>query len=293
MLHYQEIWYNMGMTPRIFSDEQELEIARMYKVGLSARAIGRLCGLSSHTAILGALKRTGTIQRSPAERNEKYYVNPHAFDIIDNEAKAYWWGFLYADGHTYNRSLVLALATKDKEHLKRFKKFLNSGHPIKVRYVTAQGKVHPIAVLFVTNENLINRLRQLGITTNRTTFEWSISQLPSHLKHHWIRGFIDGDGSISIQKNKQAALKICGKPEELKWIRQQFHLEINRNAQHTISKHSTANIHYLSYFGNIQCPLIRDYLYQGATIFLYRKRNIFQKVNPAPPRERNSKGQFI
>ena len=45
--------------------------------------------------------------------------NENVFDSIDTEEKAYWLGFLYADGFItskYNK-IGLTLALKDKDHL--------------------------------------------------------------------------------------------------------------------------------------------------------------------------------
>jgi hypothetical protein len=53
--------------------------------------------------------------------------NEHIFDCIDTEEKAYWLGFLYADGNISSNGhrLEIALSIKDLEHLSKFKNFLN------------------------------------------------------------------------------------------------------------------------------------------------------------------------
>ena len=54
--------------------------------------------------------------------------NIHFFDIIDTEEKAYWLGFLFADGavtqykHSYD--IELSLQIGDKEHVEKFAKYL-------------------------------------------------------------------------------------------------------------------------------------------------------------------------
>jgi len=49
-----------------------------------------------------------------------------AFDNIDTEEKAYWLGFLYADGWVSSKgnTVGLTLALKDIEHLKKYNNFL-------------------------------------------------------------------------------------------------------------------------------------------------------------------------
>ena len=58
----------------------------------------------------------------------KYYYNKDYFSVIDNSDKAYWLGFLYADGciNRYYRNeklkamnLELTLCDEDKKHLQK------------------------------------------------------------------------------------------------------------------------------------------------------------------------------
>lgn len=67
---------------------------------------------------------------------EKYTYDTTYFECIDNEEKAYWLGFLYADGYVRydnkietnkpsNYEFGIQLAIKDKNHLKKFNKSLN------------------------------------------------------------------------------------------------------------------------------------------------------------------------
>ena len=57
--------------------------------------------------------------------NRRYNVNHKYFEVIDTEEKAYWLGFLYADGCVIKTktgsSLLLKLSVKDEEHLNLFK----------------------------------------------------------------------------------------------------------------------------------------------------------------------------
>lgn len=48
------------------------------------------------------------------------------FEKIDNEEKAYWLGFLYADGNVSLKEdkIELSLAEKDLNHIKKFKNFI-------------------------------------------------------------------------------------------------------------------------------------------------------------------------
>ena len=60
-----------------------------------------------------------------------YKVNENYFENIDTKEKAYWLGFLYADGYVRKGELRLKLKFSDKKHIKKFKKELKSEHIIK------------------------------------------------------------------------------------------------------------------------------------------------------------------
>ena len=52
--------------------------------------------------------------------------NDDLFEIINTEEKAYWLGFIYADGYVSDEySFEVSLSLKDKEHLMKLGKFLN------------------------------------------------------------------------------------------------------------------------------------------------------------------------
>ena len=55
------------------------------------------------------------------EVNEKY------FDIIDNEEKAYWLGYIYADGYSAQKSpWFLCIQTIDKNHIEKFSNIIRT-----------------------------------------------------------------------------------------------------------------------------------------------------------------------
>ena len=56
----------------------------------------------------------------------KYALNETFFEVINSEEKAYWLGFIAADGCVYRRTLSINLNIKDKEHLEKLITVLNS-----------------------------------------------------------------------------------------------------------------------------------------------------------------------
>ena len=62
--------------------------------------------------------------------NHSYKANYRIFENIDTPEKAYWLGFIAADGCVYvrekNATIRIAIKSSDKEHLEKFKKFMES-----------------------------------------------------------------------------------------------------------------------------------------------------------------------
>lgn len=258
-------------SSRNWTDEEEVKIAQEYLGGKSTRQIARERGVDK-IGIIGALRRQGIEQRGPAARNRLYALNPYVFDVIDNEWAAYHWGFLWADGYVHKRSLTVSLKEADVDVLERMKNFLESESPIRIKSEKLNEKMYGKCRIEFTDRHLSSRLNELGIITGRPSIQPILDYLPSYLYHHWIRGFMDGDGTIRIKKNNQGLIGFCGDVSILAFIRAVLAEYAATNPDRTITKHIKANLYYLNYNGNAQCVRIRDFLYQDATIWMERKR---------------------
>lgn len=276
---------------RNFTDSEEAEVAKLYQYGFSARKIASAYGLNHHTSITSALERCNIILRTNEEISRIYTLNQYAFDKIDNEHAAYWLGFIYADGCVSKKSLIVKLARKDEKQVQRLKAFLQCGHPIEQTTSSASNtdKIYKQSGITITHKHLAARLKDLGITPKRKNFEKCITQIPSNMIQHWIRGLVDGDGSFHSYK---PGFNIVGQKEMLKFIRDIFAKEIGLNPEIKIHKHPTAKIHNLVYSGRPQCLKIANYLYKDSAIWMERKRNIVEGYPKPKPRKRNKEGQF-
>ena len=78
------------------------DIIKNYRSGMTAKQIANKYGVSKYT-ILRRLESCHSPRRSNSEANRFYSLNPSFFEKIDTEQKAYWLGFLLADGNiAYN-----------------------------------------------------------------------------------------------------------------------------------------------------------------------------------------------
>ena len=121
----------------------------------------------------------------------KQLLNSDKFSCIDTEEKAYWLGFLYADGNVRENKISLELAVKDKEHLEKFNQFME-----KEKDILTSG--HRVRCLFM-DKKVYQDLVNLGVVPNKSLILKfpNYNQVPKNLIRHFIRGYVDGDGSLS------------------------------------------------------------------------------------------------
>ena len=125
-------------------------------------------------------------------------MNQFFFDTIDTEEKAYWLGFLYADGAigSSDTGIELSLKSSDSLHLEKFIRSL--GFTTKKIF-----KDNIRCRVSFRNKHMHDSLIKLGCTPRKSltlTFP-SNEQVPAHLIKHFVRGYIDGDGSVMIGLN--------------------------------------------------------------------------------------------
>lgn len=132
-------------------------------------------------------------------------LNENYFERIDSSNKAYILGFLYADGSVYRTNLSISLSIKDIEIIKFIRKELEFGGEFKIFKVNELDYVR----LSITSKKLVNDLEKLGVIKNKTYESKSLPEIPNEYLPDMIRGFFDGDGSISSSKSNNRAEEFC------------------------------------------------------------------------------------
>lgn len=136
----------------------------------------------------------------------KYTYNQDFFDEIDTEEKAYWLGFIYADGYVIyneknrNYELGMELQIGDIEHLKKFNKSLNGNIEVKDRnkICNLNGKEYKMCQIRIYSKKIVSDLEKYGVVQNKSKKICNIPNIPKNLIHHFIRGYFDGDGCVCL-----------------------------------------------------------------------------------------------
>lgn len=222
---------------------------------------------------------------------KKYYpdtnkFDEHVFDNIDSEEKAYWLGFLFADGYIssdpiknkkYPRyTIECSLQLEDLEHLEKFRKFFKKRNDLIIDANRCR--------LELDSKHIWTVLNKYGCTPNKSL----ILQFPDKnifkdesLIKDFIRGYWDGDGCLTYKRLNYPTITCISTENFLNKVQKYF------NTNKTLYNNSKSNdvTKVLKYNGK-EAFEITNILYKNSKIYLTRKYNkyleycrIFEKSN--------------
>jgi len=261
------------------------KIIQLYQKGLSFRQIEKKMGVGHSTAervIHQYIDLTlpqyslNIDDRDNLIRKYKYDFDREFFKKIDSEEKAYWLGFLYADGTIVDDAVKLALQASDLDHLLEFRNTLKND----TKEPIYRNKPESYSLYFNSKE-MVQDLENLGCF-QRKTFRLSFptaSQVPHNLVHHFMRGYFDGDGCIYVNPKTTGTnmMVIIGTENFVDGYKSVLFDAINKNSDIKYRRHRK-NIVSMFLGGNIQLSKVYNFLYKDATVFLKRKKEKFNII---------------
>lgn len=260
-------------------------IAKEYDDGQSLVDLAKKYSLSVNT-----IKKCCKFQDIPIRetyyRHRNFDFNINKFEKIDTEEKAYWLGFLYADGYVEAKSysIELCLQENDYDHILKFVNFLELDKTcIKEKNTKLHGKYFKSYRVAVRSKKMYSDLVNLGCIPNKSlVLTYPKNLIPKRLEKHFIRGYFDGDGCISISHRKDGTLgakfSIQGTEDVLSNINSFLVTngkDINSKAP---KKDKRSNVFCIAYGGPFQVERIYKTLYKNSTISLERKKDKFVAV---------------
>ena len=206
-----------------------------------------------------------------------YQVDTSFFRSIDTEEKAYWLGFLYADGYNSGTYIQIAIISTDDNHLRKFRQSLQSTHPI--RYYETDNT----ARITISDKQLSQDLKILGCVPRKTYVGRMPKKafLPDKWLRAFIRGYFDGDGNIS-KLIKQDPIMARGLARRIKKV--SITTKTKEMAEDLIKAiEIMCGVHFLTYWddildryeiyaeGEVNVSTFLNAIYREAHIYLDRK----------------------
>lgn len=255
-----------------WTDEQVAYIIDKYlNENYTLKQLGREFGCSYGT-IRNLLNKHDIDSRG---NKQGYPRNEFVFMNIDTPAKAYWLGFLYADGCVHTNKNEVSINITDKEHVEKFKNFLGAkNHRITESKDSRWENAKTLYQLSIKDEQIHKDLIKWGCVPQKTLVIDKIPNIPRDFISHFIRGYFDGDGSLHyLQSTDNFRISFTsGSKKFLGDIQKEL------NVTHLSLGHSKGtNTYQLQISGRKQVEKILNYLYQDSTedIRLDRKYNSY------------------
>ena len=270
-----------------WTDEQIEFIKSDYDNNLDVKRLALLFGTSEQT-MREWLHKFGIKTLTKTEKNRLLHKrDSDFFEKIDTPEKAYWLGFLYADGGIDKKKnyLRINLQEKDRDHLEKFLIAIKDKNTkIKETIKKVGEKEYKGVYLGIGDKKMVQDLINKGCTPKKSftiTFPTE-EQVPENLISHFIRGYFDGDGCITYSKHLNSDLKyyggnIIGTVNLLKGILEKIGKQ-NLKISPLSKKEKTA--YSVNFSGNKMMANLGRYLYNNSTdlIRLSRKFNKFLEL---------------
>lgn len=228
-------------------------------------------------AIQIKLKRLG-YTKNKYELTKRNF-NKSFFHVIDSEEKAYWLGFIFADGCIYvqdenSKQLKITLQLSDKNFLKKFIKSIDGDFNVKEGKKKAFGKIYGYCEVNFRCKEMVTDLQQY--TTPNKTNTVRMPKIPEELERHFLRGFADGDGCFYCgNKTNRKSFEIISNSskmlDDIKNI-----LEKN-NIKSSIYKKKNGNLK-LGIYNFSELKKLHNYFYDNCNIYMERKYIKSQKI---------------
>ena len=207
------------------TDSAAAAIVASYSGGLSAKDAGAAVGLSEITA-WKLLRSRGLM------RPRRYCaVDHHFFDTVDSAHKAYWLGWLFADGcvtapRRGQAYVSLSLQAGDRDVIERLRAAVGSTHKICEHFARcgsgscdtcATSGGHRAVRFGFSSGPMADALGRYGVVP-RKSFVAVPPRLPVDLEPAFWRGVFEGNGHVSISRDADGAprtgvphmLSVCG-----------------------------------------------------------------------------------
>lgn len=235
-------------------------IIELYQRGYNSSELSRKTAIKQGT-ITSWLRDAGvTRHRGPKSKvgNELF------FRSIDSEHKAYFLGWLMADGNVsiYNGqySIKVAVQEQDRDVIDKFLTAIDADYTPHLRF---DNKGHGSYYISVTSKEMCCDLMSLGVVPCKSGHE-SFPDIPKELEHHFIRGYFDGDGITCTAKSKRSGF--IAPTAMLESIQERIGSSLKMSRSH-------CSIDMRTILGGIKFSRsLYRYMYSDATVWMYRKR---------------------
>ncbi len=261
----------MGTRNKNLINNKDL-IIKMYEVDrISTAAIGKKFNVTDHT-VSSYLKSLGC---NVSRKRSRTPILSNYFEKIDIQNKAYFLGLIAADGSVFQCNkgkIVFSISLIDKDLLDLLSIEICGSdklvREVKRKYRDGSSKMYEIKF---SDEIFTNNLISNGILINKT-FTLDFPNIDEEFISHYIRGYLDGDGTVYKSSGK-LFIAFYGNKIFIPKLRDYlFNNNILETKYAIIDRGNHCSIHISSKKANLS---MYNYIYNNSNIYLKRKKSIF------------------
>lgn len=266
---------------RQFNKEQQQEICRLYQEEGKTITFLRQMFHCRDEAIKNILT-INHIPLKPKGAKINRLLKEDYFSVIDCEEKAYILGLFFADGNVHrdkegkhSPQISIGLKLSDESLLQQIRTLLGVGG--KIRYDKREKK--ETAILCFRNLKMANDLEKYGIIPKKTyTTKHLPTNIPEQYEKDFLRGLIDGDGSIyQEKKSKHFRIDFCSYHETIcRDFIQRICKVCQINNNNRVANYGTA--YHVRINTQKDVKQVVSVLYKDSKISIARKYQIAEKI---------------
>lgn len=226
-------------------------------------------------------------------------VNEEYFKKWTNNM-SYTLGYIFADGNISKNHYMLRLRcnTKDESVLLSIHKEMSSQHAIgrrSARKSKTGVNSGPVTYSNIASIALVKSLITLGVFPAKSHLDLDFPNIPKEFLPHFVRGYFDGDGCISMKQGKYHTITIIGTKRFIEKMQEQICHATSISKKPIYHKN---NQYYLVWGHREDVRLFTNFIYpKGEYISLKRKRNKLESVFALPtnktPKTYNQEGKKV
>lgn len=210
----------------------------------------------------------------------KLSINIDYFKKINSKEKAYWLGYIYADGTITKNNNKISLVSKDLEVIENFKKSIKSNHKItkNINFDKRTNKKYTSYLIQIGNRMFVRNLINLGITNKKTDILY-FPIIDEKYYSYFIAGLFDGDGCISYYGKHNLRMSLISTNEVLSFIKDYIAKKFNIKDLQYYKKVSTnkTNVYKMHLYKDTFKFLQFIYNDNNFKYYLKRKYNIYKE----------------
>jgi hypothetical protein len=263
--------------------QQILELYDLYKNGMTMRELASSRDFSEETIRRWFIENgLNTKLLAPKPKFDYTY-----FHNINTTRKAYYLGFLYADGSICKNDYRISIFLQDRDCniIKSLHSDLKSQTNIQYREAFNNRKAQ--YGVYFNSKDMYYDLINLGIKDNKSIKGVNFPSIDSYLIPHFIRGFFDGDGTVGLRQAMYKGRKnginrnmkfTCTCKSFIEKLSKEIYLgcgalgSIKEISNYSKTKSRATNIYNLIYWRVSDLKSLYAYLYNNSDICLERKR---------------------